>query len=103
MQNVILKMILAGGFALALPGTMATAADMPVYDMDAYCQELASHGGGTPELIADCMALEQTAQQDLALRWPALSASTQDSCIEIGMMGGASYDLLKACVDELGP
>ncbi|MFN3232489.1 MAG: hypothetical protein ACE363_10055 [Alphaproteobacteria bacterium] len=89
-------------FVFVLSGVSAAyAAELPTYDMDVYCQELAQHGGGAAELVADCMRLEETARTELALTWDSLAANTQDSCIQIGEMSGLSYDLLKACVDQM--
>jgi len=89
-------------FAVAVAaGPAAHAVDLPTYDENAYCQELVQHAGGSGELMADCLRLEETARTELVQRWPTLDAETQESCIDIALLGGRSYDMLKTCLDQM--
>ena len=95
------RVFLVGVVSVLATAMPSIAANLPSYDSDAYCQELAQHGGGSADLVAHCIALEEEARTAVAQRWPTLSMATQEDCIQITQLGGESYDLLKTCIDKI--
>ncbi|MEZ5769286.1 MAG: hypothetical protein R3D80_17655 [Paracoccaceae bacterium] len=83
----------------ALLGSPALA-DMPRYDVEAYCKEVAGFGGEYSELMYDgCFEMEQAAYNDLKPRWDGLGATLRSYCDQVATFaGGGSYSMLEGCV-----
>ena len=101
MKAQMKHVFLVGLVSMLALATPSAAMDLPRYDSDAYCLELAQYGGGAADLVDHCIALEGQALALVIQRWPTLSMATQQDCIQITLMGGESYDLLKTCIDKI--
>ena len=90
------------GFLSVVPTFIAfeANADMPRYDVKAYCTQLAGLGGTYSEMMYDgCFQQEQSAYDGLKTQWDALPARMQDYCDQIATVGGGgSYMMLDGCV-----
>jgi len=97
---------LGGGLAVvtfALATFAAAAQDyMPRYDVEAYCDQVASFTGNTSELIRKgCLSQEQASYDSLKSLWPSIPPNVQSYCNEVATFAGSgSYLLLKGCVQE---
>jgi hypothetical protein len=82
----------------AVPGR----AEMPDYDVKAYCARIASIGGSPSEMMLQaCYQQEQSAYDGLKPRWDSLPASERAYCDRIARVGGnGSFMMLGACIDQ---
>lgn len=85
--------------AVALSGASALA-DMPRYDVEAHCTEIAGFGGTySHSLFNGCMDQEQSAYDTLKEAWSTLPAEIRAHCDEIAAFSSpGSYALLQGCV-----
>ncbi|WP_321340744.1 hypothetical protein [uncultured Cohaesibacter sp.] len=81
-------------------GLPSLAADMPRYDPEGYCKEVASFGGDYSAMLdKSCLEMEQTAYNALKTRWDGISSYARSYCNEVALFGGGgSYNLLKSCI-----
>lgn len=86
------------GSVLAVP---ATAADLPRFDVEAHCKQVASFGGAASStLMNGCMDIEQKAYNALKDAWDEIPEQTRQHCQQVATFGGGgSYQLLEGCVD----
>ena len=77
-------------------------AEMPNYDVDAHCKEIASLGGESSQLMLNaCYKQEQAAYDQLKPTWDQLPAAMRAHCDRIASLGGGgSFLMLNACVDQ---
>lgn len=89
------------GAGLALFAGSAMAADMPRFDVEGHCGQVAAVGGSPSNtLYNSCIDMEQTAYNGLKGQWASLPASIQNHCLDVASVGGpGSYSLLESCVD----
>lgn len=82
----------------------ASRAEMPTYDVERHCAEIASFGGSPSEFLRrSCFRLEQSAYDALKPRWDALPASMRRHCDSVARFNGSgSFSLLKSCVEMEG-
>jgi hypothetical protein len=78
----------------------AAAAEMPRYQVEAHCKEIASFGGSySASLFNACFDMEQVAYNGLKPRWDRLPHAMRGHCDDIASFGGpGSYALLESCV-----
>lgn len=87
--------------ATALFAVPAFAQDLPRFDVEKYCDEIASLGGSSSEMMKGaCFDQEQTAYDKSKSRWTELPSSIRSYCLDISRFGGASYMMLDACIDQ---
>jgi hypothetical protein len=82
---------------LALLATQAIAQDIPDFDSDAYCDELAGDAGETA--IARCRRVQDYALGELETFWPTTSRAIREKCIE--QVEEPSYAELAHCILKL--
>ncbi|PAU76547.1 hypothetical protein [Halomonas salipaludis] len=93
------RLILAVAAALALPA-MAHAQDIPRYDVEDHCEQVAGFGGSfSNSTYNGCIQMEQSAYNGLRDQWQQLPASIRQHCNDVASFGGAgSYSTLQGCV-----
>ncbi|MAK54385.1 MAG: hypothetical protein CML17_00795 [Pusillimonas sp.] len=89
-------LIIATGFPLA-----SSASEMPRYDVEAQCKQIASMGGNTSAVMLNsCMDMEQKAYNNLKASWNEIPENTQRQCHEVASIGGnGSYTMLESCIE----
>jgi len=80
----------------------AAHAEMPHYDVERYCTEIASLGGSMSQMmLQSCYTQEQTAYNALKPRWDSLPEAMRTYCDQIAAVGGGgSYMMLESCVKQ---
>lgn len=76
----------------------ASAQDIPRYDPERHCREVAEFGGGSSTIYNGCIDLEQDSYNDLRGRWAYLPARIRSHCDDVARFGGGSYQILHGCV-----
>lgn len=95
--------VLAFAYALAVWSNPVAAQpdnEMPIYDVERHCREVASFGG-TYSAVMDqgCFRAEQQAYDGLKARWASLPQRLRRHCDEIARFGGSgNYTMLSGCV-----
>ncbi|GAB2796451.1 hypothetical protein GCM10027040_23660 [Halomonas shantousis] len=84
--------------AVAFAGN-ALARDLPRFDVESHCQEVAEFGGGSNMVFNGCIDMEQAAYHNLKATWSSVPATTQAHCTEVASFGGESYSTLSGCID----
>ncbi|QTP60943.1 hypothetical protein HNO53_20825 [Billgrantia antri] len=84
---------------LALPFAV-NAQEMPRYDVEAHCEEIASFGGEFSNMTYNgCIQMEQSAYDGLKGQWASLPGNIQRHCDEIATFASpGSYSTLQGCV-----
>ncbi|QFT84471.1 hypothetical protein FIU88_05690 [Halomonas sp. THAF12] len=79
----------------------SSAADMPRFDVEAHCEQVAAVGGSpSNSLYNSCIDMEQSAYNGLKDQWSGLPANIQNHCRNVASVTGpGSYSLLESCVD----
>ncbi|WP_148254850.1 hypothetical protein [Aidingimonas lacisalsi] len=96
----MIKALIAGAALVSVSGVVS-AQDVPKYDVESHCQEVADIGGGSSNTMYNsCIDMEQSAYDGLKGVWESVPASTREHCDQVASVGGAgSYSLLESCVD----
>ncbi len=94
-------MVIAVAAALATPLT-AYAEAVPRYDPVAWCEEVASTGGGMSETIKrGCLEEEQSAYDRLKEKWAAVPMKSREWCDQVARTAShGSYSILAGCISE---
>ena len=76
--------------------------DIPRFDVERYCTDLASFGGEYSAMMFNgCVTNEQQSYDGLRAKWRDLPPEVQAYCIELANFGGApSYMMLGGCVQN---
>jgi hypothetical protein len=82
---------------LALSATQAVAQDIPDFDSDAYCDELAGDAGSTA--VGRCRAVQAYALEELETFWETTSPAIRETCIE--QVEERSFAELARCILRL--
>ncbi len=95
------QIIIALPLTLFAPG-LAFASDIPRYDPESWCEEVASMGGGMSHTLKGaCLQQEQTAYDHLKPQWADIPAATRSWCDEVARTGATgTYVLLKSCIQQ---
>lgn len=83
---------------LALWSGASFAGELPRFDVEAHCQELASFGGSSNVMFNTCIEMEQQAYNGLKDRWAGLPAGIRNECTDLASFGGGDYSMLATCV-----
>ena len=85
---------------VCLFAAQAFAADVPDYDTNAGCKEIANFGGGgSAQLELHCRKTEAQARDRIA--GMEVSASAMRNCNEIASFGGSgNYGMLEQCIKD---
>lgn len=85
---------------LALWSGASFAGEMPRFDVEASCEQLASLGGEfSNTMFNSCIQMEQSAYDGLKATWQTIPSGIQSQCIELAMLGGSgSYSTLDSCI-----
>lgn len=79
----------------------AAAQEMPRFDVEKACDEMARISGPRSEFLYNgCFNQEQTAYNALKPVWGGLPAAVRATCEEMTRLAGQTYFLLKGCVDQ---
>lgn len=81
--------------------TAAEAQELPRYDVESHCKDVAAFGGAPSETIRQgCFQMEQQAYNRLKEQWAELPRNVRQHCDEVASFGGSSsYSILKGCID----
>jgi hypothetical protein len=92
--------VLLIALALCAMGAPADAQDVPRFDVEKHCKEVASFGGSySASMDKSCFDMEQAAYDKVKAGWPDETASARRHCTEIASFGGAgSYSMLESCL-----
>lgn len=82
-------------FALSLP---VAAQELPRFDAEAHCENVAQFAGGSHSIYNGCIQLEQSAYNKLRPRWENIVQGIRRHCTEVAEFGGGSYQILEGCV-----
>ena len=95
MKKIIMAIF---GAAVAMP---ATATELPRFDVEAHCQQVASMGGtASSTLLNGCMDMEQKSYNSLKQSWEQIPDQARRHCEQVAAFGGGgSYNLLEGCID----
>lgn len=95
-----MKPLILGLIGLVSAVGPASAQNLPRFDVDRHCQEVASFGGAPSEVIrSGCFDMEQSAYDKLKDSWSDIPGSTRKHCLEVATFGGpGSYSLLEGCL-----
>ncbi|PAU76942.1 hypothetical protein CK498_12280 [Halomonas salipaludis] len=81
----------------ALPLTVV-AQEMPRFDVEGHCEEVAEFGGSSHQIYNGCIQMEQGAYNSLKSRWANVSGRIRNHCQEVAEFSGGSYQILQGCV-----
>lgn len=89
------------GAGLALLAATAQANELPRFDVEAQCEQVASFGGDFSNTTYNgCIQMEQSAYNRLRENWASLPGNIRRQCVEVATFGGpGSYSTLGGCVD----
>lgn len=98
-MNQGLKIAFAASLLSCLIPT-SSRADMPNYNVEAQCREVAASGGTFSETIMQgCLQMEQSAYNQLKPNWDSLSSTLRGQCDEVARSGSeGSYTILQGCL-----
>lgn len=85
-------------FLLAAASQLTLAQDMPRFDVEAHCEDVAEITGGSHQIFNSCIQMEQGAYNGLKNRWANLSRRIQIHCQDVAKVTGGSYQILQSCV-----
>lgn len=84
---------------LIFPYLGAHASQMPRYNPEAYCQQVASFSGGSSMIFNGCIDMEQESYNNLKRIWVSIPNRTKEYCHEVASISGRSYSILEGCID----
>lgn len=84
---------------LTLPYTGVQAKEMPRYDPEAYCQQVANVSGGSSMIFNGCIDMEQQSYNNLKSVWASIPNRTKNYCDKVASVAGGSYSILEGCID----
>ncbi|MBB3185739.1 hypothetical protein FHR95_003332 [Halomonas fontilapidosi] len=96
-----IKMVaIAAVISTPLVSTLASAQQIPRFDVETHCEQVASFGGDfSNTLYNSCVDMEQSAYNGLKGPWASLPANVRNHCHDVASFGGpGSYTLLESCV-----
>lgn len=77
----------------------ALAGDIPRYNVEAYCKQVADISGGSSMIYNGCIDMEQEAYNSLKPLWSSVRGQQQNYCDDVAEISGGSYSILKGCID----
>lgn len=83
--------------ALAL-SPLANASELPRFDVEAGCEDVAGMAGGSHQIYNSCIQMEQQSYNNLRDRWADIDSGVRRSCIDVAGFGGDSYQILESCI-----
>ena len=92
--------IAVAGLIAASVVTSAASQELPRFDVERHCYEVASFSGPPSETIRKgCFDMEQAAYNALKGNWPELPSAMRRHCVEIATFTPpGSYSILQGCV-----
>lgn len=95
-MNRLALISIASFYNLPLP---AQADNIPRYNVENYCQEVADISGGSAMIYNGCIDIEQQSYNSLKSEWIGISPKSKSYCDEVATISGGSYSILKGCID----
>ena len=77
----------------------AQAQNIPRYNVENYCQQVAEVSGGSAMIFIGCMEMEQQAYNVLKPAWAELPGKSRSYCDEVARISGGSYSVLQGCME----
>lgn len=78
----------------------AVAQNVPRYDVEKYCQRVASAVGGSAQIENACISQEQEAYDGLKSSWASVAAKTQAYCDKVARAVGGTYQIMATCIEQ---
>jgi len=83
---------------LSSASQLALAQDMPRFDVEAHCEEVAEFADGSHQIFNSCIQMEQNAYNGLKAHWANVGGRIRSHCQEVAQFSGGSYQILQSCV-----
>ncbi len=83
-----------------LASTSVAAQDVPRYDPESYCQEVAETVGGSAMIFNGCIQQEQMHYDGMKAAWSTIPAATINYCDDVARVIGGSYAILAGCIQQ---
>ena len=96
--NLLLVLAATSSFGLAGESQAAPAKAVPVYNIAAYCSQVANSVGGSYVIEKGCREQERQAMVHAANR--AAPARARNYCDEVARAVGGSYVIYDGCIDQ---
>lgn len=84
---------------LSISGMSAHASEIPRYNPEAYCRQVANVSGGSSMIFNGCLDMEQESYNNLKRIWVSIPNRTKEYCHEVASISGRSYSILEGCID----
>ncbi|MDR5887576.1 hypothetical protein [Vreelandella janggokensis] len=96
MKPAVLAIALLAGLA-----STANAQEIPRFDVEAHCDNIARFGGDFSNITYNgCIDMEQSAYNNLKNRWGDVPTGIRSECMNIATFGGTGdYMTLQGCID----
>lgn len=91
---------LAMATASIMTPTVGMAAEMPRFNVPAYCARVADTVGGSDMIREGCLEQEQSSYNELKPRWASVPERTQAYCVNVAQTIGGSYQILEGCLTQ---
>lgn len=75
-------------------------ANPPLYDVVAYCTQVANSVGGSQEILGKCEQQEQQSHNALKPGWETIPEKTRNYCDQVVRSVGSSYQILASCIRQ---
>jgi hypothetical protein len=85
---------------LATTPLSAALAEMPNYDVDAYCKRVADLAGSSQQMLKLCIAQEQRSYDHLKPDWDRLPSTMRSYCDRVANAAGQSFHMLELCIAQ---
>lgn len=86
-------------FAVALCLASPVVAEIPRYNAEGYCQQVAAVSGSSAMIFKGCMDMEQQSYNTLKPIWSRIPAQSKSYCDDVSRVSGGSYSILQGCIE----
>lgn len=95
-----MKRVIVSVAALLAAQSPVVAQEIPRYDPEKYCRDVANAIGGSAVIYNSCVGMEQSAYDALKARWTGLPVRPREYCDEVAKAIGGTYQILSSCIDQ---
>jgi hypothetical protein len=90
-------LVMIGAGLMLLSGT-TMANEIPRFDVEGHCEEVAQTVGGSHQIYNSCIQLEQRSYNSLKAKWSGVSSQIRSHCQEVAQTVGGSYQIMESCL-----
>ena len=97
----MIRLALALGAIVATGVASAVAQEIPRFDVEKHCEEVASVSGSSSSMIYNgCIDMEQSSYNSIKKIWGDLDNKIKEHCHEVASFSEpGSYSIYKGCID----